>query len=257
MAWVSDEAVGHEGWDAAVFSGGRVSVGSGGGGALVRRDGPDGLDDTGAPEVVSGHAAIGWRSMCECGWRGPLWRRASSPEEHDRAARLVWVEVDQYGDASEDIRDAMRAEWSEHLPPARLAAVGREARAVEVAQARLTGAVHAAREAGHSWADIGEAVGITRQSAHERWAKPLVPDRAFGLGDRVRLLVTQHVSYTDDDLADEGEDAQVRFTVRSGTVCRIVKVREYPTPFPYVVLTDDDREFGIAEHDIERVAQGT
>ncbi|MGW4644083.1 hypothetical protein ACWEN6_36580 [Sphaerisporangium sp. NPDC004334] len=38
-------------------------------------------------------------------------------------------------------------------------------------QTRLNTAVLAAREAGHSWAEIGAAVGITRQSAHERWAR--------------------------------------------------------------------------------------
>ncbi|GAA3832426.1 hypothetical protein GCM10022226_62060 [Sphaerisporangium flaviroseum] len=46
-----------------------------------------------------------------------------------------------------------------------------EAQAVSAAQARLTAAVRAAREAGNSWVDIGGAAGISRQSAHERWAR--------------------------------------------------------------------------------------
>ncbi|MET8047370.1 hypothetical protein ABZU75_07170 [Streptosporangium sp. NPDC005286] len=70
----------------------------------------------------------------------------------------------------------------------------------------------------------------------------------------MRLPVGQQVTYTDEDLADEGEDATVRFSVARGAVGRVVKVREYPTPLPYVVLTDDGREFGVAEHDIERAA---
>lgn len=36
-------------------------------------------------------------------------------------------------------------------------------------EARLEEAVVAAREAGATWAQIGEAVGMSRQSAHERW----------------------------------------------------------------------------------------
>ena len=35
---------------------------------------------------------------------------------------------------------------------------------------RLDKTVAAAKAAGASWADIGRAVGISRQSAHERWA---------------------------------------------------------------------------------------
>jgi hypothetical protein len=35
---------------------------------------------------------------------------------------------------------------------------------------RLGKTVAAAKSAGASWADIGRAVGISRQSAHERWA---------------------------------------------------------------------------------------
>lgn len=53
----------------------------------------------------------------------------------------------------------------------RLADVATEAAGLSAADDRLTEAVRAARTAGASWADIGGAVGIARQSAHERWAK--------------------------------------------------------------------------------------
>ena len=43
------------------------------------------------------------------------------------------------------------------------------ANAVLRSEARLGEAVAAAREAGATWAQIGEAVGMSRQSAHERW----------------------------------------------------------------------------------------
>ena len=52
------------------------------------------------------------------------------------------------------------------------ALLGVEAAAREYNQAghRLDKTVAAAKAAGASWADIGRAVGISRQSAHERWA---------------------------------------------------------------------------------------
>ncbi|MGM0384787.1 MAG: hypothetical protein ACQERF_02230 [Actinomycetota bacterium] len=37
------------------------------------------------------------------------------------------------------------------------------------AHTRLEAAVRAARAAGATWAQIGEATGVTRQAAHERW----------------------------------------------------------------------------------------
>lgn len=43
------------------------------------------------------------------------------------------------------------------------------ANTVRRSEARLGKAVVAAREAGATWAQIGEAVGMSRQSAHERW----------------------------------------------------------------------------------------
>lgn len=43
------------------------------------------------------------------------------------------------------------------------------ARAVEDAQILLSGAVADARDAGISWADIGDALGLDRETARRRW----------------------------------------------------------------------------------------
>ncbi|WP_433258316.1 hypothetical protein ACQPYK_23140 [Streptosporangium sp. CA-135522] len=191
-------------------------------------------------------ASAAGADRCGSGW---------PPGEHDPAGRRIHdPDPSPYGDAPAEVADALHAEWIGHLTPQTLTAVRIEARALNDAHTRLDDAVRAAREDGRSWADIGAAVGISRQSAHERWAQPSRPARAFATGDRVRLLVAQHVSYLDEDLADEGEDAGVRFDVPSGTLARVVKVRPYPTPLPYVVLLEDGREFGVPEHDITRVA---
>lgn len=170
MGWLSDDCE-HEGWDATEFPGGRFSVGTGNGGVLVRflrRE----LDTGAEPEVVDGQTAIGWRGVCECGWRGPLWERVSDPLEHDLAARKAFDPVgDKWATTPAGIDDAIHREWLGHLKPARLVDITVAAGEVRAAEARLVEAVRWARGDGRSWAEIGEATGITRQSAHERWAQ--------------------------------------------------------------------------------------
>jgi len=170
MGWQTDDGE-HEGWDSVEFPGDRFSVGGQTGAVLVRhfppRPGPL-PDREGEPEVIQGRQGIGWRGLCECGWRGPLWERADSPGEHDFAARRIWSD-DQY--APEGVADAIWEEWRAHLEPETLTAVREAATDVRAAQARLDAAVHEARRDIRSWADIGQAAGITRQAAHERWAK--------------------------------------------------------------------------------------
>ena len=80
------------------------------------------------------------------------------------------------GDVGDE--DAIHEEWKAHIAPSE-AILGVEAAAREYAQAgqRLDKTVAAAKAAGASWADIGRAVGISRQSAHERWADKQYPLR--------------------------------------------------------------------------------
>lgn len=52
-----------------------------------------------------------------------------------------------------------------------LEAVRRAAEDRRAAELNLDHAVAAARKVGSSWAEIGDAVGISRQSAHERWRR--------------------------------------------------------------------------------------
>ncbi|HYZ55795.1 MAG TPA: hypothetical protein VE733_20170 [Streptosporangiaceae bacterium] len=161
----------HEGWDAAEFPDGRLSVGSQNGGAMVRFLGP-GLDAGAGRGVLDGRTAIGWRSVCGCGWRGPLWQRVSDPSQHNPAAHRIYDPAPSaWGDAPDGVEHAIFREWRGHLPPESLADVRAAAEAVREAQARLDEAVKRARADGSSWAGIGDAAGITRQSAHERWGK--------------------------------------------------------------------------------------
>lgn len=103
-----------------------------------------------------------------------------------------------------------------------------------------------------------EVMGWMLQDAHRETAEHQMPARVYAVGDMVRIRVTQGITYRDPDLEDEGEDATVRFTVPAGAVCRVSTVREYTTPFPYVLYHQpQDRFFGAAEHDLERMPPGT
>jgi hypothetical protein len=162
MGYQSDDGR-HEGWAAADFGDGRFSVGSAGGGAMVRRFAPGPLWDQHEGDAtvgVDGRGALGWLGLCECGWRGPMWRRVTGPEEHDPAGRRIYdSDPSVYGDAPAEVDDAIHREWLGHLPPASLVAVGEAAAELRAAQARLDEAIRVARRDGCSQADIDREVG--------------------------------------------------------------------------------------------------
>ncbi len=54
-------------------------------------------------------------------------------------------------------------------PDSNLGALAQASATLRQAEASLDDTVTAAREAGITWAQIGAALGMTRQSAHERW----------------------------------------------------------------------------------------
>ncbi|MER6830851.1 hypothetical protein ABT352_32995 [Streptosporangium sp. NPDC000563] len=124
MGWSNEDGE-HEGWDAAQFPDGGLSVGSGGGGALARQFAPGPLhgQHRGEPETVDGRTAIGWRGLCECGWRGQLWERVATPGEHDPDRRRIYdIDPSPYGDAPGEVGDAIHVEWKGHLEPESLSA---------------------------------------------------------------------------------------------------------------------------------------
>lgn len=172
MGWISSDNE-HEGWAAPEAPDGRHSGSSSSAGMHVKgitgrwpRD-PQ-LDGY---EIVPDKDIIGWRGVCECGWRGELWERAQSLAAADLHRRRDYVAPEDFADASPQVEDAIHEEWKAHIAPSE-AVLGVEAAARDHKQAgaRLDKTVAAARAAGASWADIGRAAGISRQSAHERWS---------------------------------------------------------------------------------------
>jgi hypothetical protein len=49
----------------------------------------------------------------------------------------------------------------------------------------LREAVHQAREAGHTWAEIGELLGTTRQAAFQRFGRPLDPRTGVPMAEEI------------------------------------------------------------------------
>lgn len=172
MGWVSNDNE-HEGWAAPVAPDGRLSGSSTSEGMLVQgitgRYKPDRMMPD--YEVVPDREIIGWRGACQCGWQGELWERVTSPSDADFSQHQDYLASDEFAHASTEVEDAIHDEWKTHLAPLE-AVAGVKAASREYNQAghRLDKTVAAAKAAGASWADIGRAVGISRQSAHERWA---------------------------------------------------------------------------------------
>lgn len=173
MGWVSNDNE-HEGWAAPVAPDGRLSASSTAEGMLVKGVTGRYVPDVTMPdyELIPDKEIIGWRGACVCGWQGEMWERVTTPAAADFSRRRDYVAPDEFANASSEVEDAIQDEWNTHIAPSE-AILGVEAAAREYNQAgrRLDKTVAAAKSSGASWADIGRAVGISRQSAHERWAE--------------------------------------------------------------------------------------
>lgn len=174
MGWDLGDGV-HEGWAAAVVPDGRLSASSTGQGVLVKgitgqykRDA-----DMRDYEIVPDEQVVGWRSACTCGWQGPIWERVNMPGSANLSRRLAYVPLSGFAaDPSMAVEEAICEEWQAHVAPATaLSKVQVAAREHAAAGRRLDAAVAAARATGVSWTGIGQATGMARQSAQERWKK--------------------------------------------------------------------------------------
>jgi hypothetical protein len=114
--------------------------------------------DTSTPPDQIGPRVTGWRSGCECGWRGTqLHLRSEWPDS-------------EYALAPDVVEQQCRAEWERHLHVVLpVLAIHDFTQQISRAQDDLLQAVAAARAAGISWARIGEAAGLSRHAAQTRW----------------------------------------------------------------------------------------
>lgn len=182
MSWTNEDGE-HEGWAAAEFPDGRVSTAQAADGLIVQtpEDAVSAASLAGA-DVVNGRSAVGWRGLCSCGWRGPLHRRVPAASAADPARRLVyWASPTAWAEPAGSTSDAIHQEWKAHLPSPTIVGVKAAAAAARKADDALDEAVLRARLDGATWAAIGDAAGMTRQSANERWK------RLQGLGEMLRI----------------------------------------------------------------------
>jgi hypothetical protein len=118
----------------------------------------DGTDPSTPPDQI-GPRVIGWRSACQCGWRGTRF-----------SLRSEWPSTD-HALASEEVEEHLKAEWERHLRVALpVLAIHDLTRRIAQAQDDLVQAVRAARAAGVSWTVIGEAADVSERSAQKRWS---------------------------------------------------------------------------------------
>ena len=125
----------------------------------------------------------GWVVCCDCStpssfgrvrtWVGPVFTRVPSRALEDPKALKIFAADDDvvYASDREDVEETAMDLWrSEHgFSIDALVAVEAAAEAAAAAKERLAAAVALARHSGASWADIGRAAGMARQSAQGRW----------------------------------------------------------------------------------------
>lgn len=175
MAWCTEDAA-HEGSLCAVVPDGRISTDLNRGVVLVEGVSGNYLrhPDARAFEIVPDDDVIGWRAVCACGWNGPMWTRTNLSREENLVRRNTFVPFLGRALPSVTVEQRMRQEWHQHaVPAAAIAELASAAKDWKRAQRRLEDGVGAARVAGVSWGRIGEVLGMSRQSAHERWKNSL------------------------------------------------------------------------------------
>lgn len=162
----------HEGRMGAVVPDGRLSFEIGGMGVLVEGvSGKYSRDSVQRDhEIVDDDDVVGWRSVCRCGWFGPLWTRVESKAEACLKERRAFVPYLGFATPPLSAEVQMKEEWYHHahesiaLEELRFAQHG-----LLTAERRLAQAVANSRATGLSWASIASALGVSRQSAHARW----------------------------------------------------------------------------------------
>ena len=118
--------------------------------------------------------AVAYRAMCSCGWTG---KTDFPPSQFGTwSATSQWIEHMQplWAAAPPDWllgrSDSLRQNLTELANDWPLQALGVLAAIERWQKPLIEQAVVLARDAGTSWAEIGAALGITKQSAHQRFA---------------------------------------------------------------------------------------
>lgn len=190
MSWINDDNT-HEGSVVPEFADGVRGSGTSGGGVpadqvivSVNYDAPYGAPPESRFETRPAAEVVGWRLVCDCrttqgqimthAWVSDLIPRVPSRALEDVEQGGLYAADNEVSDVDETHQEALSERWwREHVEPQEALTRLREAsRAAVQAGRELDAAVAAARAAGHSWAAVGTATGMARQSAHQRWGSP-------------------------------------------------------------------------------------
>ena len=187
MGWVSEDGR-HEGYLVPQFVDGQRGAGVTGG-SIPRDQVATGVevqaeDGTWSYPLRPAGEVTGWVICCDCyardsfrptTWVGPVFTRVASQalEDLDKLRLYATDEDVAYASAREDVDEAVLSLWrTEHVfATDALSEVEAASAAAAAARHRLDAAVTFARHGGASWAAIGRATGMTRQSAQERWRR--------------------------------------------------------------------------------------
>lgn len=192
MGWTTDDGM-HEGYAALEFGDGVRGIGVMSHGVpdnevIVEMTYRDGVVD---PQVRTRSAAevVAWRVVCNCTTGtsrhietvldGPLTRVPSAALE-DLAQRKIFAIDDDVPDVAhrDDVGHLMYTIWwTQHaVSHDQLSQLTRAAATETTARKATNQLARQARADGRTWEQIGGAVGITRQSAQQRWGRPPAED---------------------------------------------------------------------------------
>lgn len=180
MGWVDEDGK-HELYLAYGFADGSLSSTMGAGGFTIM-DAPDGsplpaddwytrpaADVTGWVVCCNHYNESGTKSTTE---RLAEWVRMGEPDEEDSSAGRFYAPADAILDDRSEVEELMLDIWRQHLAPTNaLSTIAAASEDLARATRALDQAVATGRAAGLTWAEIGRATGIARQSAHERWGR--------------------------------------------------------------------------------------
>lgn len=186
MGWVTEDGL-HEGYLVPMFADGQRGAGVMSGSIpadqVVVGSQTEQQDGTWAWPTRPAAEVTGWVVCCDCSrrggfgapdvWVGPVFARVPSKSLESLGDRRVFAVDDDVPETAErvDLEEAAYDLWrSEHaFNNDALAELEAASEALAAAKLRVETAVALARHSGASWAAIGRAIGITRQSAQERW----------------------------------------------------------------------------------------
>ena len=117
---------------------------------------------------------------------------------------------------AEQASSLARAVSSPLTPPAHLDLVGRAQGVNELAQQVLKLCVQQSRDAGHTWQELGDLLGVTRQAAFQRFGKPIDPRTGEPMDKTVRMTdaAERAVKVVTDVLEDRMDEARQSFNAQ-------------------------------------------